>query len=94
MTFAEAVGEVAEATGNELVFVNVEHDEFLASLRQAGVPEEYVGLLDYLFSEVLDGRNASLASGVQSALGRGPRDFRAYVERTVDTGAWSIEMAR
>ncbi len=34
------------------------------------VPTNYVGLLNYLFNEVLDGRNAHLTDGVQRALGR------------------------
>ena len=37
--------------------------------------------MTYLFTEVLDGRNATLADGVQRALGREPRDFRDYARR-------------
>ena len=47
-----------------------------------------VELLTYLFSEVLDGRNAHLADGVQRALGREPRDFSDYVRATAATGVW------
>jgi hypothetical protein len=36
---------------------------------------------------VLDGRNASLADGVQRALGRPPRDFAAYARDAARTGA-------
>ena len=36
--------------------------------------DDVAGLLRYLFGEVLDGRNAYLAAGVQQALGRAPRD--------------------
>ena len=44
----------------------------------AGVPADVVALLSYLFTEVLDGRNAHVTDGVQRALGRAPRDFRDY----------------
>ena len=45
-------------------------------------------LLTYLFTEVLDGRNAKLADGVQRALGREPRDFREYARDAAAAGAW------
>ena len=57
-------------------------------MRQQGVPPEYVDLVTYLFSTVLDGRNSSLTDGVQRALGRAPRDFAEYVRDTVGTGVW------
>ena len=43
----------------------------------------------YLFTEVLDGRNASLADGVQRALGRAPRDFADYAQAATATGIWN-----
>ncbi len=54
-----------------------------------GVPADEVSLMRYLFTEVLDGRNASLADGVQRALGRGPRDFADYARTTAATGVWA-----
>jgi hypothetical protein len=47
-----------------------------------------VWLVNYLFSEVLDGRNESITDGVQRALGRAPRDFSDYVRTTSATGVW------
>ncbi|HKK70978.1 MAG TPA: NAD(P)H-binding protein [Candidatus Krumholzibacteria bacterium] len=94
MTFAEAVGEIADATGRDVRFLRIPHEDFLEGLGRAGVPENAAGLLDFLFREVLDGRNASLTNGVEEALGRPARDFREYVARTVSTGVWSTEVAR
>ena len=37
---------------------------------------------------VLDGRNASVADGVQRALGRPPRDFAAYARAAAAAGIW------
>ena len=56
----------------------VEHD----------VPEEFVSLLTYLFSEVLDGRNAHVVDGVRRALGREPRDFADFARDAAATGIW------
>ena len=46
-------------------------------------------LIRYLFTEVLDGRNAQLADGVQQALGREPRDFSDYAREAAATGVWA-----
>ena len=57
------------------------------------MPAEFVELLTYLFSEVLDGRNAHVADGVQRALGREPRDFRGFARRAAATGVWNVPVA-
>jgi len=48
---------------------------------------EYAWLLTYLFTTVLDGRNAHLTDGVQRALGRAPRDFADFAQDAAATGA-------
>ena len=58
-----------------------------------GVPPEVVELLTYLFSEVMDGRNAATTDGVRRALGREPRDFGDYARAAADTGVWSASAA-
>jgi len=89
LTFSEAISEIAAATGREIRFTPVTVDEYAAMLGAAGVPVEFIELLTYLFTEVLDGRNTSLAGGVQQALGRPPRDFADYARETAATGVWS-----
>ena len=69
LTFAEAIGEIARASGRELAYIRVSSEEYEAGLAEAGVPDDITWLLRYLFIEVMDGRNAQLADGVQQALG-------------------------
>jgi uncharacterized protein YbjT (DUF2867 family) len=88
LTFADAVGEIAQATGREIRYVPVSIEDFAATLEKQAVPNEWIELLVYLFQEVLDGRNAHLADGVQRALGREPRDFVDYARETAATGVW------
>lgn len=57
-------------------------------LREAQIPAGYIWLIEYLFMNVLDGRNESLTDGVVQALGRPPRDFADYVRETAATGVW------
>jgi hypothetical protein len=45
-------------------------DDYIVALEQAQLPPDFVALIKYLFTEVLDGRNAYLTDGVQRALGR------------------------
>jgi uncharacterized protein YbjT (DUF2867 family) len=89
LTFDEAISEIAAATRREIRFTPVSLEGYGAILVQAGVPGDFVALLTYLFTEVLDGRNAYLADGVQQALGRPPRDFADYARATAATGVWS-----
>jgi uncharacterized protein YbjT (DUF2867 family) len=88
LTFAEAIGEIARATGREIAFVPVSADDYRAELVRQGVPDDYIELVLYLFSTVLDGRNTPLADGVQRALGRPPRNFSDYARQTAATGIW------
>jgi uncharacterized protein YbjT (DUF2867 family) len=88
LTFAEAVDEIARATGRDVRYVPISIEEFAAAATAEGVPSEIVDLLSYVFSEVLDGRNAHLADGVQRALGRKPRDFSEYARDAATSGLW------
>jgi uncharacterized protein YbjT (DUF2867 family) len=89
LSFADAVGEIAEAAGRDIRYQRVPLAEFEAELAAAGLPPDLANLLKYLFSEVLDGRNAHLTDGVRRALGRAPRDFSAYARAAAATGIWA-----
>ena len=92
MTFSEVASELSGAVGREIRFVEVPHDAFIEGTKQSGAPREVVWMLDYLFSTVLDGRNAHLTDGVQRALGRDPRDFCLYARNVAATGVWNIAL--
>jgi uncharacterized protein YbjT (DUF2867 family) len=88
LRFGEAVDEIAAAAGRPVRFVPVTLEQYASALADEGVPKDIVDILRHLFTEVLDGRNAHLADGVQRALGRRPRDFRDFAERTAVSGVW------
>lgn len=89
LTFAEAVAEVAIASGRDVRFVQLSVEQYNSGLKAAQVPDTVVRLLNYLFTTVLDGRNAYLTDGVQRVLGRKPRDFAEYARATAATGVWT-----
>ena len=88
LTFADAVGEIAKATGREVRYLPVSPEQFASGLLKEGVPADFVKDLTELFTTVLDGRSAYLSDGVQRALGREPRDFADYAQETAATGVW------
>ena len=88
LTFADAVAGIAVAARRELRYVPLSRDDFATGLTREGLPADIVSLMTYLFTDVLDGRNAHLSDGVQRALGRQPRDFAEYVRDTAASGVW------
>lgn len=89
LTFEEAVGEISRTSNREVRYVPISVEEFASALSRDGVPPEVVELMAYLFTEVLDGRNAYLTDGIRRALGREPRDFASYVRDVAATGIWN-----
>jgi uncharacterized protein YbjT (DUF2867 family) len=88
LTFPEALGEIARATGREIRFVSISPEDYRAEMERQGVPGEYIALVLYLFTTVLDGRNTPIADGVQRALDRTPRSFSEYAQKTAASGIW------
>jgi uncharacterized protein YbjT (DUF2867 family) len=88
LTFAEAVQEIASAAGREVRYVSISTEQYASMMAEYGVPEEITSQLIYLFTEVLDGRNAHLTDGVQRALGREPRDFSDFARAAAASGVW------
>jgi uncharacterized protein YbjT (DUF2867 family) len=89
LTFAEAAAEIGEATGREVRYMPVSLEQHETELAEHGVAPDVIELLTYLFSEVVDGRNADTTDGVQRALGREPRDFADYARDTAASGVWN-----
>jgi uncharacterized protein YbjT (DUF2867 family) len=90
LTFADAVKEIATATGRPIRFVQSTPEEFAAAMRPY-VSEADMHLLLDLFTVVLDGRNVHVMHGVEEALARPARDFSDYVRRTAASGVWSVK---
>jgi uncharacterized protein YbjT (DUF2867 family) len=89
LTFADAVAEIASATGRQIAYVQIPPEAYVSALQDAQIPTDVIWLVNYLFTTVFDGRNAYVADGVQQALGRKPRDFSDYVRNTAATGIWN-----
>lgn len=89
LTFADAALEIGAATGRDVRYVPVAPQAYTERLVAEGLPEGDAEALTGLFTTTLDGRNAYVTDGVREALGRDPRDFRAFARGTAASGAWS-----
>lgn len=79
LTFGEAVDEIARFTGQDLSYVAASPEEVAAHLEPLGFPREFTAFLNRMFGWVDEGMEAYLSHGVQTVLGRQPRDFADYV---------------
>ena len=87
LAFAEAVAEIARATGREIAYRQIGLTEFRADLAPY-LPGPVIDLLGELFTEVLDGRNIATTEGIEQALGRPARNFADFTARVANSGIW------
>ena len=88
LSFRDAVAEIGAAAGRDIAFVTMPIEDYTAMLTEYGLPQDFIWLLNHLFTEVL-GSKAQLADGVQRALGRAPKDFADYAREAAATGVWT-----
>lgn len=89
LTFPQAIAEISKVTGREIKFEALSLEAYTSMLRQYQVPEDFIWLANYLFSEVLDGRNASVTHDIEKVLGRKAKDFTEYAIELAPTGIWN-----
>jgi uncharacterized protein YbjT (DUF2867 family) len=90
LTFREVIEEISIATSREIEFTPVTQNAYNHLLKEAGVPNDYLWLINYLFTEVLDAKgNNVVTQDVEKVLGRKPKDFADYVTETAKTGVWN-----
>ncbi|MCR5883775.1 NAD(P)H-binding protein [Rhizobacter sp. J219] len=93
MSFAQAVHEIAQASGQPLRYTPVPNEAYRAALTAAQTPPAMTDLVMYLFETLLDGRNERVTDGVQRALGRPARDFSEFARKAAAAGAWPARVA-
>jgi len=89
LTFEQVTTEISKVTGRDIKFKSLTMDEYTKMLREYQVPEDYIWLINYLFTEVLDGRNSSVTNDIEKVLGRKAKDFTEYTRETATTGIWN-----
>ena len=82
-SFRDIAHEISTAYGRPVVYQQLPVEDYVAALVSAGWPHEDAVGMAYLFDEVLDGRNAHVAFGVNDVLGREGRDFATFLGDTL-----------
>lgn len=88
-SFKEAIAEIAKAEDRDIVFAPISIEEYVAAMKEHGVPADFVWLIEYLFTEVLGNPMVSeITNDIEKVLKRKPKSFTQYVNETVKTGVW------
>ena len=88
LTFEQCIEQISQATGRTIEYTPVPLPDYIDGMKAQGFSEDYQWLIHELFSVVFDGRNASVAHGVEQALGRPATAFKSYVKKAVASGIW------
>ncbi|MBL1215469.1 MAG: NmrA family NAD(P)-binding protein [Ignavibacteriae bacterium] len=90
LTFREVIEEISNRTNRNIVFQTISLDKYIKSMKNAGVPDDYVWLIGYLFKEVLgNAENQTISDDIEKILGRKAVDFSEFVEKAAQTGIWN-----
>ncbi|MER7764793.1 NAD(P)H-binding protein [Streptomyces sp. NPDC097619] len=90
LTFAEAVGTIAHATGREIRYTPVTHGDYVDELVCYDVPGDYAVFLADLVGQIRQGKNDTPTDTVRRVLGREPRDFDDFVKDAALRGVWDL----
>ena len=93
LTFREAVSKISSGLNKPIGFTEVPLPEYLNLLRSFQLPDDFILLVEYLFSKVLDGRNESLTHDLEQVLKRKPGTFDEFVNKTTTTIIWEVEQS-
>lgn len=91
LSFEKTIASISEAIKRPITFQEVSTAEYISILKSYHLPDDYIWLVQYLFTEVLDGRNESLTNDIEKVLGRKAISFDEYISKAAATGVWDIE---
>ena len=89
LTFNNIADEISKASGRKIEYSPISMETYNSMMREAGLPEDYIWLINYLFNEVLDNEENSIVShDIELVLGRKAKDFSDFAKETASTGIW------
>ena len=94
LSFERCVATISSALGEEISYQPINVDDYIASAKEHGMPEDVAWLMNELFTNVLDGSNAYTTNTVSKVLGREPKQFNDYVEQMIKTSIWQLDHKR
>ena len=91
LTFEEAVQVISDTIKRPIAFTGVSIAEYVAALKAANLPSDFIWLIEYLFTEVLGNpSNSEITNDIENVLQRQPVSFKEYAEKAALTGVWNV----
>jgi uncharacterized protein YbjT (DUF2867 family) len=88
-SFREVIELISRETGRTIQFTEINLPSYIDMLRNHDVPEDFLWLINYLFSTVLDAPgNDAISSDISKVLGRNAKSLEQYVIETAQTEVW------
>ena len=84
LTLRDVAEKFSTILDRPINFKTISEKEFSLTMSAAQVPQEVIELLNFLFIEVLDGRNEYLTNDVELALGRKPTSFSEFIRANLN----------
>ncbi|HEX8548762.1 MAG TPA: NmrA family transcriptional regulator [Cytophagaceae bacterium] len=91
LSFRSATSKIATQLSRPIAYTEMCIEDYVAALKSHQLPNDFIWLIKYLFTEVLDGRNESLSNDIETVLARKPTTFEEYVFKTERTGIWKAQ---
>lgn len=93
LRFSEVAKILSDKLGRTIQYQPISMDAFKEGLIAAGVPDSFIWLLGYLFTEVLGhSENQTISNDVERVLNRKPISFEEYAEAAAATGVWNQDV--
>ena len=87
LSFEEAVKVIGESSGREIAFQSITLDQYTEGMKAAGVPDDVVWLIGYLFQHVLTKEeNQYVSHDIEKVLGRKATNFKDFARQAAKTG--------
>lgn len=87
ISFADVAAKFSANLQHKVDFESISMADFQSRMSKDGVPGDVIGVLTYLFGEVLDGRSEYTTDGVERALGRPARNFDDFIRNNLQSFA-------
>lgn len=76
----EVAQKLSAATGKKIEYVNVDPEDFKVSLKEAGLPADYIEVLSAIAAGLREGQAATVTDSVEALLGRKAISFDQYAK--------------
>ena len=87
LTFDDVAAIIAAASGQPVVYKDIDQEAWISGAIAAGVPADYAVMLRWLTGVIMAGDGSVPAGDVETVTGRPPASFEAFARR--NAAAWT-----